>query len=109
MRIGDGDEGIGDWRQDTIEAADAVGPTGAVERGEDDGHADAAGRQSAPEHFVAGSDGDDGVDVSFAKQVREPRPDAEVVFVGEQVVVDRDFAGEQFAQFAAFFQAAELR
>ena len=77
----DGDEGVGDRREHAVEPADAVGPAGAVQRREDDRHADASGGQPAPEHFVAGADGDDGVDLAVAQQLRQPRPDAQVVFV----------------------------
>ena len=95
VRIGDGNEGVGDRRQDAIETADAIWPTGAVECGEDDGDADPAGRQATPEHFVACADRDDGVDLASRRRCVSRGQTAQIVFVRQKVVVHRDFAGER--------------
>ena len=109
VRVGDGDEAVGDRREHAIEPADAVGPAGAVECGEDDRHADATGGEPAPEHLVAGADGDDGVDLAVAEQLGQPRPDAQIVFAREQRMVDGNFSGQHFAERAAALSGSRAR
>ena len=107
--IGHRDESIGDRRQHAIQAADAIGPTRAVERGENDGHADAPSREATPKHLVAGADRDDSVDLSIAQQLCESRPNAQVVLVRQQVVVNRNLGSQHLTERATLFEAANLR
>ena len=68
VRLGHGDEGVGQRRQQAVGELHAVGPTGGVQRGSHNGHSGQSRRQASPEHLVARADGDDRVDAAALEQ-----------------------------------------
>ena len=84
VRSGHAHEGIVDRRQQSIQPANLIGPSRSVQRGNDDGHARAPGRQPTPKHLVTSTDGyhDVGlaepfknVDMQFSRAVLTTIPD----------------------------------
>ena len=71
--VGHGDEGVGDRREQAIQPADAVWPARGMQCRCHDRHAGTPGGQPAPEHLVAGADGDHGVGPPPAQQLGQPR------------------------------------
>ena len=70
-------------------------------------HGDSSYRrsQSPPEHFVAGSDCDNGVELSLCHQACQTPKDREIPLSTNQATVDREFSLDLLAQRSGLFQA----
>ena len=98
VRFGHGDKGVGDRGQQAIGKLHAVGPAGRVQGGSDHRHAGQAGRQAAPEHLVAGADGDDRVDPPPPHQPRQTPEHAHVGLAGQEAMMRGDLQRQRLAQ-----------
>ncbi len=98
MRFGHRDERVGDRRKHPVEPPHTIRPPRAMQCGKYYWNADPSRRQPPPKHLVSGADRNHRIDLSIIQQPREPRPNAQVEFASQQIVVHRNFVGQNLAE-----------
>ena len=107
--FGNGDESIGDSSQHSVEPSNAVGPACRVQCRENHRNAGASSSQTTPKHFVSGTDGDDSINFVLLEQFPKSSGDGDIVFMVDEMVKNRNFIGQLFAEDALFLKATNHR
>ena len=108
MGIGNGDEPVGHRGQESVQAAHAIGPTRGMECRKDDGNSNAVRRKPSPEHFVAGTDGDDDVSATLMHQPCQTRQHTDIPFAVQKICVHRELVRDLLPQRSRVLQTDDF-
>lgn len=109
MRIGHGNECIGDRRQASIESPHPIRPASRMKGRSNDRHPRKLRCQTTPKHFVSGTNCDHSVRLATSQQVNQSWQDSDVPLVAKQVGMDGEFTLNLSCQRSGFLQARQLR